>query len=66
MIFVVMVYYNHKLFFIIKVIVILGFLIVMVNDDPNHDVNVYFNSQQVVHDPNHHAHFVSVFCKVIS
>jgi len=46
--------------------VILGFLIVMVNDDPNHDVNVYFNSQQVVHDPNHHAHFVSVFCKVIS
>ncbi len=56
-----MVYCNRKLFFIIMVTVILGFLIVMVNDDPNHDVNVYFNSQQVVHDPNHHAHLVFVF-----
>jgi hypothetical protein len=66
MIFVVMVYCNCKLFFIIMVIVILGFLIVIVNDGPNHDLNVYFNNQQVVHDPSLQAHLVFVFCKVIS
>jgi hypothetical protein len=48
------------------VIVILGFLIVIVNDGPNHDLNVYFNNQQVVHDPSLQAHLVFVFCKVIS
>ncbi len=61
MVTIIMVYCNRKSFFIIMVIMILGFLIVMVNDDPNHDVNVYFNSQQVVHDPNHHVHLVFVF-----
>ncbi len=33
----------------------------MVNDDPNQDVNVYFDSQQFVYDPNHHVHLVFVF-----